>query len=651
MINTINPIYNTNSINYLHTIMLKNNFWKISIYVTLWVVLISSVFSVMPSLWATTEVGTLIEYKDTFLKNSAGVVNVLTDIISLDANWNKNQALIANAWDVVLNTTNTPLQKFNLLGKANAQINGSNPFFQANQNAPKNPTVFAPFEMLWDTKNIQQWVPIFFISYFQDGNGSQEWGYTIFRITDNWGTFVNRMFLWQAKANATYQIPAKNKTYTYWFYQTQNKSNLFLSGGNLNMTPTWITWIVASASLPVGTYKVYVQNINKFWLKSDELLGGTLNIIPSSVWGSVVKVGTVTDYRNYTDYVVDPTKFWFANSDNMNIVVNLWWAAKVEYVNNSVVDSNAGAVDWANWKFSWIKLLEGTNYITINFRDASDKVINTVPLVVNVDTKAPTVYDLSINEADYIGKKTLDNQINMLKYNGITHINDQLSKDWTETLADNIPVYMEYLDNNLKNVKIYYGSSEWSVNTLVAWYTWSWYVNGKKWVKFNIPETANADTLDRKYFSIQDWFGNASVPKALDFELNRTVNTPIVITNGGSDFSIRDATIDLKLWVDKDVNRIDLNWKVYPTSWNTEITLYGVLLVEGENVFNIKAYDVLDNISAVKSFKIIRNPALPEWLAWSDSQLKINGNVNAQDINFNRVTPDGSAGEVIQGSQ
>lgn len=631
--------------------MLKNNFWRISIYVTLWVVLISSVFSVVPSLWATTEVWTLIEYKDTFLKNSAGVINVLTDIISLDANGNKNQSLVANAWDVVLNTNNTPIQKFNLLNKANSQINGSNPFFQVNQNAPRNPTVFAPFETLWDTKNIQQWVPIFFISYFQDWNWSQEGWYTIFRITDNWGTFVNRMFIWQAKAGATYQIPAKTKTYTYWFYQTQNKSNLFLSGGNLNMTPTWITWIVTSASLPVWTYKVYIQNINKFWLKSDELLGGTLNIIPSSVWGSVVKVWTATDYRNYTDYVVDPTKFWFSDSANMNIVVNLWWAAKVEYVNNSVVDSNAWAVDWANWKFSGIQLLEWTNYITINFKDSSDKIINTVPLVINVDTKAPTVYDLSINEADYIWKKTIDNQINMLKYNGITHINDKLSKDLAENLVDTIPVYMEYLDNNLKNVNIYYWSSEWSVTSLVGTYTWSGYVNGKKWVKFNIPGTGNADTLDRKYFSIEDGFWNKSVAKALDYELNRTVNTPIVITNWGSDFSIRDATIDLKLWVDKDVNRIDLNWKIYPTSWNTEITLYWILLIEWENVFNIKAYDILDNASAVKSFKIIRNPALPEWLAGSDSQLKINGNVNAQDINFNRVTPDGSAGEVIQGSQ
>jgi hypothetical protein len=542
------------------------------------------------------------------------------------------------------------MQWFNLLTNTNPQINWNSPFFQANQNAPKNPTIFAPFEFLWDTKNIQQWIPIFFISYFQDGNSSQEWWYTIFKVISSTWSVVNRMFIWQAKASGTYQIPAKNKTYTYWFYQTQNISNLFLSGWNLNTSPTGITWLNITSWLPIGTYQVYIQNINKFWLKSDEALAWTLNVLSSSVWGTVVKVWKITDYRNFTDYQVDPTKFWFSDWSNINISVNKWWATKVEYINNSVADTNLGAIDWANWTFSNINLLEWNNYIVINFKDDSDKIINTVPLVINVDTKAPVLFDLSINETDYINKETKDSQINMLKYNSLTHINDHLSKDWAEDITNEVPIYMEYLDNNLKNINIYYWSTEATVTTQVTNYTGSWYINWKRWAKFTIPGAANTDILERKYFSVQDWFGNKSNPLALNYEINRAVNTPIVITNWGKDFSLRSNKVDLRLSIDKDVNRIDFNGNIYPTSWNTELTLYWVLLTEWENVFTVKAFDILNNMSNPITFKIIRTPALPEWLVWTDTQLQINGNVNAKDINFNRITNDWSAWELIQWS-
>lgn len=821
--------------------------------------------SLNQTLWSTPEIVALIEYKDSILQNWADKMNVLASIVN--KNINKNEDLIANAWDVVLAPDASPIEWFNI---ANSNINNYDPAYQVNQNAPRKPTVFAPFEFLGDTKNIQEWIPLFFISYFQDWNSSQEWGYTSFTFKSSTGSMVNKMYLGQAKIGSSNQIPAKNRTYTYWFYQKQDLSKLFIEGGNLNMTASWITNINTWSWLAIGTYEVIIENVNKFWFKSWPVTAWTLNIIPSSVWGTITQVcwpkwaNSIVWCKTYAEYVSNPKVMTFKPTDSaplwVRIFVDKGWATTAEYVNSSVNDVNAWISNGGtHWVFNNIKLIEGQNYITINFKDSSGKIINSVPVILFYDSTPPQILSASVNEKDYltnasinlardggfewgigtretswlindyskwqtlivwswvtwfdgnikrsgnqslklelkspwsyiewmnepltywtkqadsislksntqyrlsgwvkanriswdsnhwasiwlwytdnswlnqnsvrtsyvkttqdwtyyevlfntlpdtttwhlqfrsywhtwswdlimtawfddvkleeVGKTvntTFDNQKNMLKINWVTNINDQLSKNWVENIGNFVPFTIEFIDNNFDFTEVNWSSDSFQIvwssdlsnnNSLLSRNTISNDANGYLWVserdwnKVTVKAYINPNWavpflfpnwFNKIWFKVIDKSGNISELKPVDFTINRTVDTPAFITNWWVNFSMKWEKTDIKIRVEKDVNRVMVNWITYPTLWNTEITLYGQVLQEWENVFTAQAWDVMDNISAIGTLKIIRTAVVEEWINGTDDQLRINGNVWAKDINFNRVTPDGSAWEVIQ---
>jgi len=619
----------------------------------------------------------MIDYKENLTEKGiqANYLNSIADIIVGTSN-NAYQNIISKLkWDININTENTYFTNKDYIGESislwdtipnssisfmhvnwdkietNSQIDIWNDYYAWNELAPKNPTSVLPIHKSCQrTKNADQSISYsncetfittdnqpLFVSYFENGNKYQGGGFTITEVrkkSDD--SLVSRFFMWDSKVWDMSVNYVLHKSYTYWIVQTQNRTNLFIPNWWWNINLDWITTL-SYDTLPNWEYTVYFQNINKFWLFSDKIKAGYLNIVPPE-WAL-----EDFDFIDITDINTSISK---------NIV---WWYVAINYKKDAKVRLNnpwnydydiLSIVSWVhkNWnEFTIDELQEWDNIFNLQIKDEAGNILDNKPLIITVDTIPPVIQTITLDHS-FINKPTFDWAISMLTYLWIDHVNDNLDFSWSNWV-NKTPFVMIASDNvSLSWVTIQYSlSASWTYNNVID-LTWT---EGN--YKFNVDTSfVPTDKEVILFFRALDQFGNISKPRSVIFHINRIANSPRIITNNWWDIVTSSTSIDIKLELDEDIVKV-LYWWYNLTDFEPFSTTFSptIPLQLGEKNYIFSVIDMMGNRSADSLINILKNPSPKDWIYWTDKTLQLEWWVTTDKINLQRVTWDWTAWEIF----
>lgn len=648
---------------------------KILLSFIFWLWMISLL--VITALWWTDEALKMISYKERLSEQwiEANYLNSISDIIVDNANNEYVDVINKYKWDININTENTFFTQKDYK-KESISLNSAIPnnsisfvhnnwdrqdssqelaiwtdYYALTELAPKNPTSILPIhkpclrtveadktitysdcETFITTDN----QPLF-ISFFENGNEYQWWGFTIVEIRNKLDdSMVSRFFIWSSKKwdlSVNYVV---HKSYTYWVVQSQDRSSLYIPNKSWNINLDWIT-TTAYDTLTQWDYSIYFQNINKYWLKSDKILAWYLAITPP-IWALAD-----FDFIDITD-----TNSWIIT----NIV---WWLVSINFKKDwRIRINNPWSYDydilstlwWVNksWnEFTVDEFREGDNIFNIQIKDQAWNILDNKPLIVTVDTIAPTIQLLSL-DTNYLNKHTTDWAISMINYLSRYHVNDNIDFSgvgwWNK-----VPFVISISDNvSLDWVTTQYALTEsGSYNNVLDFVGTNWLYTFKIDTSFIIDD--NEVVL---FIRSIDKFWNISKPRSIWFNINRIANPPIVITNWWADLITNNDNIDIKLELDEDIVKV-LYWWLNLTNYEPFSTTFSptlsLQLWEKNYIFN--TIDMLGNRSSDIDLSILKNPTPKEWVYWQDETLQFEGWVTTNKINLQRVTSDWSAWEIF----
>jgi len=656
---------------------MKYNSKLILIWTIIFSMILISFLWVIKVLWGTYEALKMIDYKDKLSEQwiQANYLNSISDIIV--GNLNNEYLEIINKYkeDINIDLENTYFtQNFyksegitfnnsipnNSITFVNSnwdaiskkeEINIWNDYYAWNELAPKNPTSILPIHKPCE-RVTNQGLPIsytncetfittdnqpLFISYFENGNEYQWWGFTIVEVRNKVDeSLVSRFFMWWSKKWNMALSHVLNKSYTYWILQTQDRSNLYIPGASWNLNLNWI-FTTSYDTLNNWDYTVYFQNINKFGLKSDKIKAWFLTIIPTEDW-----------LQN----------LHFIDITNLNTLISkniIWSYVSINYKKNVKIRINnpghyvydiLSTINWItkNWdEFIIDELIEWDNIFNLQIKDQAGNILDNMPLIVTVDTIPPTIHTLSLDH-NFLNKPTTDWWIALIRYFNQDYVNDNIDFSWIDGWFKT-PFSILMSDNvSLSGTIIQYSiTASWSYNNVID-YNW---IEGL--YKFNVDTSfINNDWKISLYFRAIDQFGNISSPKILVFNINREATAPKIITNNSNDIVTINTSINIKLELDEDIVKVlydGYNLGNYEPFSNTYDTILPLQLWEKKYIFNV--IDMMWNKSFDSYITIIKNPTPREGINWQDETIHFEWGVTTNQLNLQRVTWDWSAGEVF----
>lgn len=472
-----------------------------------------------------------------------------------------------------------------------------------------------------------------FVSFFENWNWTLEWGYTIVELRNKitWN-YVNKFYIWTSKKWDEFIKPALNKSYTYWIYQQQDRSNLFITNGwgNLNL----IDWIktLSYNSLTLWSYSVYLQNINRFWFRSSNILVWYLNIIPPVNW-LIFDFLNVENQTNWTIYNIINKEAYINFDKNIKININNPWNYDYSInINWTITTKNSNY-------FTIESLPNWATPISISIKDNANNVIDTKTMVIIVDTVSPVIKSIWVNKGDYLWIKNSDWTYAMLENLWLVNVNDNII--WISKITPFIAQINDNLDSDLI---IQYSLSNWWLFTNVNDIT----RNGTIY-KFNIDTSFIAnDWITTLYFRSLDKSWNISEIKVVTYVTNRSANFPEIITNNWNNFITNSEKVRLNFELENDIAYFVINWKKATdfVKFNNNYTIE-LPLVLWDNNFWFKVIDFLLNESSEKNIKITKTPTPTEGLVWKDNTINFKWWVRANSINLQRITPNGDPWEIF----
>lgn len=551
--------------------------------------------------------------------------------------WGIDALLWSNGQSIRLTKWNVPFSKY--------VVGVWTDYYSAYRSPPKNPTVVLPIPNRGDTVTLTDPTP-FFVSFFQNWDASIGWGFTRVDLIDNstwdWSTWnpITSFYLWQAAKWDTYQVPAGTRSYTYWFVQSQSYTGVFLPGGNMDMTKVAIN---SYPTLSNGTYWVLLQNINRFWLKSDRIVAGRITINSKIIadFYPVVAWDPVKAWKNVVGNIVN-----LSYKDNVKVVIKnpSWYSYDVINPDGLSVDKSCTTTDptYSIWYsvFCPGSLKEWTNVFVMYARDIAGNQITTQTLIINVDTVAPTVMFAWVDVLNYEKTATTDGWYNVMVVNWQPNVNDNIPSP----VLNNIPAYATIIDN-----------SDISTITIMSAPAQAWPftpVLNQNIVWSNTYFQASATDLSSDWDSVRwieavDAFWNISTPKAMSFRVNRIAESPIILTNGWLDMTTGDDNVNISLEVPWDTAKIAVNGVEVP--WYTPFTKnfqFNRLIALGKNDLSLSVYDIMWNISPSTMFHVYRSGGSNS-LKWNDQTIRFQWWVSTNQIDLQRSTANWAPGELF----
>jgi len=524
-------------------------------------------------------------------------------------------------------------------------------YYAWNEVAPKNPTSILPIhkpcnrtieaDLSISYVNCETFITTdnqpLFISFFENGNAAQWWGFTIVEIRNKSDeTLEHRFFLWGSKKNDFSLDPVVHQSYTYWLLQEQDRTNLYITDASWNLNLDGIT-TTSYETLSQGEYSVYFQNINKFGLKSDRIKAWYLSIIPPE--------GALQDF-DFID-ITNPV-----TSISTNIV---GWYVSINYKENARIRINnpgnyeydiLSIVGWVNKtgnEFTVDLLDEGDNIFNIQIKDQAGNILDNKPLIVTVDTVPPSITSFWI-DTSYIDQPTTDDAIAMKRFLWKIHVNDNIDFSWVSGW-NKTPFVLRAIDNvSLSGLTVQYWVLQNGTFNPVEDFTWS---DGN--YRFNIDTSFKANDGELVVFARAiDWFWNISEATPVDFYVNRRAEVPTILTNAGQDIITNSTSLNVDLQLEDDIVKVLYQWfnladyEPFSTSFSPTIPLQ---LWDKNYIFN--TIDLLGNRSDDWDLAVLKNPSPRDGLYGEDSTIQFEGWVTTNKINLQRVTEDGSAWEIF----
>lgn len=651
---------------------------KIFKYVTLFSFLVLIAWlGIISALSTTTEQNKMIDYKETLTEQwvQANYLNSIADIVVNPANNEYIDVISKLKGDVKINPENTYFTQKDYKDEAlafndtipNTSIsfmhNNWDPldaksevviwtdYYAANELAPKNPTSVLPIHRSCDRtveadlsisySNCETFITTdnqpLFVSYFENGNEYQWWGFTIAEIRNKSDdSLASRFFMWDSKVWDNSLDFVLHKSYTYWVVQTQDRSNLYIpwASGNLNLD--WIT-TTSIDTLANWEYSVYFQNINKFGLKSDKILAWYLHVVPP-IWA--LQDFDFIDITDMNSMITTNIVGWFVS-------INYKEDARIRINNPGNYEYDIlSVIPWItkSWnEFTVDELFEWDNIFNIQIKDEAGNILDNKPLVITVDTLPPVIRQVTLDHS-YINQPTTDWAIAMITYLWVDHVNDNIDFSWVNGLYKT-PFAITMTDNvSLSWVTTQYSlTASWAYNNVIdfVWTDWAY--------TFNVDTSfISPDWEATLHFRSIDQFGNISKPKAVIFNINRHAGAPNIITNDWNDIVTNNANIDIKLELDEDIVKVlydGYNLSDYEPFSTTYTPTLPLQLGEKNYIFN--AIDMLWNTSLDWTLNVLKNPSPKEWVYWQDKSIQFEWWVTTNKINLQRVTEDWSAWEVF----
>jgi len=629
------------------------------------------------AIWGTDEALKMISYKDRLSEQGieSNYLNSISDVIVDSANNEYIDVINKYKWDVAINPQNTFFTQTDYKGES-ISLNNTLPnntisfvhnngdrldssesvsigtdYYALSELAPKNPTSILPIHKPCDRVinwsgaltyvNCETFITTdnqpLFVSFFENGNEYQ-WGwFTIVEVRKKSDESLEKRFFigWSKKWDLSMNYVV-HKSYTYWILQSQDRSNLYIPNKSWNINLDWVTTTTYD-TLTQWEYSIYFQNINKYGLKSDKILAGYLAITPP-VWALAD-----FDFINITDTnkLITTTISWSLVSVNFkndaHIRINNPWSYDYDIL--SIVGWVNKVADW----FTVDELREGDNIFNIQIKDQAGNILDNKPLIVTVDTIAPSIQLLTL-DTSFLNQDTTDEAIAMINYLWSYHVNDNLDFSWI-SWWNKVPFTMTATDNvSLDSMTVQYSLSEaWVYNNVLDFTGSNW----SYW--FNIDTSYQSiDNWTTLYIRALDQFGNISKPRTISFNINRIANPPIIITNEWSDLVTNNETIDIKLELDEDIVKVLYGWlnltdfQAFSTTFTPTLSLQ-----LGEKNYQFSSIDMLGNKSTDTNLSILKNPTPKEWVYGQDKTIQFEWWVTTNKINLQRVTWDGSAGEIF----
>lgn len=525
-------------------------------------------------------------------------------------------------------------------------------FYAAWELAPKNPTSLLPIYEPCDRSYASNGAISFsncntfvtsdtsplFVSYFENWNPTQ-WGwFTITEIRDrDTDALVNRFFLWGSQWNDFTLDPVLHQSYTFWILQEQNRDNLYIPnwGGNINLNGITTTWY---DNLNAWVYSVYFQNINRFGLRSDKILAWYLEVIPADEDVNNFQLLTVnqqgeSDLRNIVNWLVEVNY-------NTNAVVTVANPDNLDYNIIPFYSTNIN-VSWNTFQIDYLQ--QGQNVFNVEILNSAGNVLDNRTLIISVDTIAPFITSVQLDQS-FIDQPTTDSAISMINYLGVTHVNDNLLINWvngnelmpfTMRVTDNLSLSWATVSYSLDQNWVYSNAQDIIEITNGLWFN----VDGSF-----IPNDGEVVM----YFRVTDARWNESDPIALLYNINRDATAPILLTNNGNTLITSQPNIELSFELSSDTTRVlfdGLNLTTYlplSTLFRAEVPL-GL----GNRNYIFNSTDILGNVSDDTVVNIIKNPTPLEWVYGTDTTIKFEWWVTTDQINLQRVTEDGTPGEIF----
>jgi len=628
-------------------------------------------------IWWTHEQIKMIKYRDNLSEQGipSNYLNSIADIV-IDSESNKNIDVINKLEkDIIINPENTYFTQKDYKKEGihlNNFISGHGvtfiadnwneknsknslsiwlDYYASNEIAPKNPTSVLPIHKPCK-KIIKSDFSVFysdcetyvttdnqplFVSYFENWNDYQWWGFTIVEVRKKLDdSLVNKFFIWESKfwdMSLNYVV---NKSYTYWVIQKQDRSNLYISKawGNLNLN--WIKTL-SYDSLSHWEYVIYFQNINKFGLKSDRIKAWYLKVIPPK-WS--LQNFNFIDIVNLDDWISKNINWW-----NVSINFKKWVKVRINNPWNYNYDILSIIPNITkNWnEFIIDELQEGINVFNFQIKDEAWNILNNKQLIITADTISPIIWSISL-DYNYLNKTTTDWAIAMINHLWIDHVNDNIQFSWVSGW-NKVPFTIRISDNvSLSWLTVQYSLAlSWLYNNVLdfIWNTWDY--------KFNVDTSfVSNDWEITLFFRAIDKFGNISVPTSKVFYLNRNAKSPIIFTNNWSNIITNNDLINIKLELEDDVVKVLYDWFILE-NYEAFSTIYSstIPLKLGEKNYIFSVIDLLWNRSYDSIINILKNPTPKEWVVWEDQTIKFEGGVKTNKLNLQRVTSDWTPWEIF----
>lgn len=474
-----------------------------------------------------------------------------------------------------------------------------------------------------------------FVSYFENGENNILWWYTIVEVrAKNDNSVVNRLYLWDSKKWDSYVTPAKNKSYTYWIYSQQDRSNLYNPAywWNLNL----VDWITTTSYNPLSMweYVVYMQNINRFWFRSSNIPVWFLTIIPPENWITFGYTSVVNPANSVTYNVVSD---WVDINFDKNIRVNVNNPWNYDY---QLVLQNWTVTTKENSYFIIDSLPNWVNIINAYIKDIAWNILEIKKLEITVDTTAPIVHNVWINSS-YVWVENTDKTLAMVQYFWAYHVNDNIF--WVGNKK--VPFIAEISDNlSVNNITIQYSTSENWVYSNVEDMVINW-----NEFKFNVNTSfVTSDMPINLYFRAVDKSWNISLSQKVNYFSNRSALPPVITSNNWNDFITNTEDVTLLFNLENDISKFLINDKIY-TWYQPYSDTFSVKLPLKlwDNNFSFKVIDMLWNLSNASDINIYKNPTPKNWVEWTDETINFKWWVTTNSINLQRVTPDWSPAEVF----